>query len=110
MPRERSAPCRIFVRLPNWVGDAVMATPALRALRAAHPQAEITALRPFDMFGLAEPPLHAERGAGHQQRVGGIGARGAGTGDQVGEQVELVHDVAVPSTRARRRRARRRPM
>ena len=35
-------PRRILVRSPNWVGDAVMATPALRALRAAHPSAEIT--------------------------------------------------------------------
>ena len=35
------APQRIFVRSPNWVGDAVMATPALRALRAAHPDADI---------------------------------------------------------------------
>lgn len=35
------APRRIVVRLPNWVGDAVMATPALRALRAAYPDAWI---------------------------------------------------------------------
>jgi heptosyltransferase-2 len=35
-------PSRILVRSPTWVGDAVMATPALRALRAAHPSAEIT--------------------------------------------------------------------
>jgi heptosyltransferase-2 len=34
---------RILVRLPNWVGDVVMATPALAALRAAHPTAEIVA-------------------------------------------------------------------
>jgi heptosyltransferase-2 len=34
-------PRRILVRLPSWVGDAVMATPALRALRAAHPDAWI---------------------------------------------------------------------
>jgi heptosyltransferase-2 len=33
---------RIVVRAPTWVGDAVMATPALRSLRAAHPSARIT--------------------------------------------------------------------
>ena len=32
---------RIWVRLPNWVGDIVMATPVLRAIRAAHPEARI---------------------------------------------------------------------
>ncbi|MCY2926221.1 MAG: lipopolysaccharide heptosyltransferase II [Planctomycetota bacterium] len=32
----------IAVFLPTWVGDAVMATPALRALRRAAPQARIT--------------------------------------------------------------------
>ena len=38
---------RILVRMPNWTGDVVMATPALRALRAARPQACIDAhLRP----------------------------------------------------------------
>ncbi len=37
-------PRRILVLLPSWVGDAVMATPALRALRAAHPDAWIGAL------------------------------------------------------------------
>jgi heptosyltransferase-2 len=37
------APRRILVRIPTWVGDAVMATPVLRALRAAHPEAEIVA-------------------------------------------------------------------
>lgn len=40
-PAPRQAPRRILVRAPTWVGDAVMATPALRALRAAHPGAEI---------------------------------------------------------------------
>jgi heptosyltransferase-2 len=33
---------RVVVRIPNWVGDAVMAVPALRQLRQLLPQAHIT--------------------------------------------------------------------
>jgi lipopolysaccharide heptosyltransferase II len=33
---------RVFVRLPNWLGDVVMTLPLLRALRASRPDAEIT--------------------------------------------------------------------
>lgn len=36
------APRHLLVRLPNPLGDAVMATPALRALRAALPDTKIT--------------------------------------------------------------------
>lgn len=35
---------KIVVFCPNWVGDAVMATPALRALRHRYPDAHITGL------------------------------------------------------------------
>ena len=35
-------PRSILVRSPSWVGDAVMATPTLRALREAHRDATIT--------------------------------------------------------------------
>jgi ADP-heptose:LPS heptosyltransferase/lauroyl/myristoyl acyltransferase len=35
---------RIWVRLPNWLGDVVMALPLLRAIRASRPDAEITVL------------------------------------------------------------------
>ncbi len=35
---------RILVRATNWIGDAVLTTPALAALRAGFPQAKITLL------------------------------------------------------------------
>jgi len=34
---------RIVVRLPNWLGDQIMATPALDAIRARYPEAHIAA-------------------------------------------------------------------
>jgi heptosyltransferase-2 len=39
-----SDPAKILVVQPNWVGDAVMATPALRALRELYPSSQITYL------------------------------------------------------------------
>jgi heptosyltransferase II len=41
---ESTSPRRILVVQPSWVGDAVMATPALRALRNRFPTAHITYL------------------------------------------------------------------
>lgn len=35
---------RVWVRMPNWLGDVVMAAPLLRTLRASRPDAEITLL------------------------------------------------------------------
>lgn len=37
-------PQRIIIRMPNWVGDLVMATPLLKDLRQAFPKAHITAM------------------------------------------------------------------
>jgi heptosyltransferase II len=43
-----SAVERLLVRAPNWVGDVVLALPALRDLRRAFPEAQITLLaRPW---------------------------------------------------------------
>jgi heptosyltransferase-2 len=39
-----SDPARILIVQPSWVGDAVMATPTLRALRQRYPDAEISYL------------------------------------------------------------------
>ena len=65
-----TVPRKILVRSPNWVGDAVMATPALRAVRTARPDAEIVLEGPAhleDLYrGLASYDrfLPAPRGAG----------------------------------------------
>src|SRR5205823_10365485 len=45
-------PQRILVRGVNWLGDAVMSTPALQRLREAQPQAQITLLTPSKLAGL----------------------------------------------------------
>lgn len=37
-------PRNIIVRMPNWIGDLVMATPILADLRAAYPDAHLTAM------------------------------------------------------------------
>ncbi len=39
-------PFRIVVRSPNWLGDAVMAIPAVRAIKAGRPDAEVTVVTP----------------------------------------------------------------
>jgi len=38
---------KILVILPNWLGDAVMATPAIEALCAVYPEAELTLVGSF---------------------------------------------------------------
>lgn len=39
-------PFKMVVRSPNWLGDAVMAIPAVRALAAGRPDAQVTVLTP----------------------------------------------------------------
>lgn len=63
---------RVWIRLPNWLGDIAMAAPLLRAVRESRPDAEITLLaRPafvplLETLGLADAvrPLPA-RGPGY---------------------------------------------
>src|SRR5437016_7264130 len=46
------APRRILVRGVNWLGDAVMTTPALQRLRERFPKAHITLLTPKKLADL----------------------------------------------------------
>jgi heptosyltransferase-2 len=47
-------PKNIIVRMPNWVGDMVMATPVLSDLRKAFPDAKITAMCKVPLSELLE--------------------------------------------------------
>lgn len=51
-PPSTSAPRRLLVRGVNWLGDAVMTTPALLRLREALPQTHITLLTHEKLAGL----------------------------------------------------------
>jgi heptosyltransferase-2 len=42
--KQKNLPQHILVRGTNWLGDAVMTTPALRRLRTAFPSARVTLL------------------------------------------------------------------
>jgi lipopolysaccharide heptosyltransferase II len=50
MPRKT----RIFIRLPNWLGDVVMVLPLLRALRVSRPDAELTLIAKASFLPLIE--------------------------------------------------------
>lgn len=41
IPAKVKTPKKILMRLPSWVGDVVMCTPAMRAVRRAFPDAEL---------------------------------------------------------------------
>ena len=70
---------KLAVRLPNWLGDTVMAVPALHALRAAWPDAEVLAAGPWAPMlggqGLAEVMLTYPRAAGARVRAADAVAR-----------------------------------
>jgi heptosyltransferase-2 len=59
---------KIALFLPNWIGDAVMATPALRAIRKRYAQAEMVAvLRPYVADAIAGLNL-VDRSIAHNPR------------------------------------------
>jgi hypothetical protein len=48
----RVAPARVLVRFPNWLGDVLMARPALHAMRAAWPAARFLGVGPAPLLAL----------------------------------------------------------
>lgn len=67
---------RITVFLPNWIGDAVMATPALRAIRDRFADAEITAVHRPVIGGVLDGLDLVDRRVVHDVRGQGSGLRG----------------------------------
>jgi heptosyltransferase-2 len=61
--RARAArdPGRLLVRLPNWLGDVLLARPMLHAIRAAAPQRPVMAVAPAPLLALLEPDRLFER-------------------------------------------------
>lgn len=64
---------RILVRGTNWIGDAVMAAPALERLRASFPQAHITLLSPPRTAELFEGVSYVDRTEVYRRQEG-VGA------------------------------------
>ena len=46
LPAEKLKPFRILIRSSNWLGDAVMSVPAVRAIKKGRPDAHVTILAP----------------------------------------------------------------
>lgn len=67
--KQWRSPERILVRGPNWLGDLVMSTPGLAALRHRFPKARIVALVPEALVGLLE-------GSEDVDEVWGLATRG----------------------------------
>ena len=61
---------RIYVRLPNWVGDVVLATPFLAALRKAHPGAEVVVHGKPRLFEITDGGGFYDRAIPLERRLG----------------------------------------
>ena len=63
-----SDPKHVCVHLPNWIGDVVMSTPALRALHRRFPEAKITVVGRAVACAVVEglPYVHHEAPVPHR--------------------------------------------
>lgn len=67
---------RILVRLPNWLGDVVMAAPSVAAIHAARPEAELVASikGPFTSLAAQLPGVTRVIAAGRDRSPGDLAA------------------------------------
>ena len=59
---------RVLVRIPNWLGDALLARPLLHALRRAHPRASIRGVGPKPILELLASDPVADAWEGWPER------------------------------------------
>ncbi len=62
---------RFWIRMPNWLGDVVMALPLLQAIRAGRPEAEITVLAGKGFLPLLEKLVFVDRVIPLPEKSGG---------------------------------------
>jgi heptosyltransferase-2 len=84
---------RVLVRLPNWLGDIVMALPALAMVRAGFPDAHLAVALPA-----AFAPVFAERTAGQPQNVIAIGDKERGRRGEIAALRAARADLAILMT------------
>jgi len=58
--KAMSEPQRLAIRSPNWLGDAIMALPAMGALRRAYPDAHLAIAAPASVAPLFREQTNAE--------------------------------------------------
>lgn len=67
-----SHPKNIIVRMPNWLGDLIMATPVLADLRAHWPEANITAMCQSNLAAVLKHDRNLDEVYGYQRPNGWI--------------------------------------
>ena len=80
-PASRLKPFRILIRSTNWLGDAVMSAPAVRAIKGGRPDAHVTVLAPAKLADFwktmpeVDEVLSIQRGEGLLSVAAKIGHR-----------------------------------
>jgi heptosyltransferase II len=81
---------RVLVRLPNWLGDIVMALPALAMVRAGFPDAHLTVALPA-----AFAPMFAERTDAAPDAVLALGDKEQGHRGEIAKLRSVQADLAI---------------